>query len=410
MALTFDRNLYRSVIDNMLTSGVQASEVGFFVVNGTGFGSKNSNVPALVEDFSSAVDGALLTAYSGAYPAYSGGGAIVTNLNARYAGNKSATNTLTRPEFATNYFTYPSTEKVFVSYWVLVSDVNTAYDYIQFKHGRITAATQGGRYNGVGSHKKNQIISNGGNGTQIFYERQGTGEVSLGYTSIPAGQWVHVRDTVKLNTAGVADGVYNTAVTAAGVTTLNNYSGLSQRSSGQTWKLDTFLFGLMVANAKLYYRVLPEDVFANTDYSVTISGGFLYTINSGGSPTSLSIITALAAAVNAGGHYSIVNNGEIYSAVSNAAGVADAIYDSNFTLRVSRVQISDIYIDVGSVSRFEMCTSAVYSESLVYEPVPYHFWSDTKVVLKEFNSQISGTKHLHFVDDDLTTTYIGVHP
>lgn len=409
MSVTLDFDLYRSIISGMLESGAEAAEQGFFEVFGSGFGTKPATTPTLIEDFSSATDGQLVTSYSGSYPAYSDVGAIITASNPRYSGNKSAKNANNRPEFATNYVTYGATDKLFVSYWVRVSDVDTSYDYVQFKHGRITAATQGGRYNGVGSHKANQIIASGGNGTQIFYERQGTGEVSLGYTTVPVNTWVNIRECIKLNTAGAADGFYNTSVTASNITTSNNYSGLSQRSAGQSWGIDTFLFGLMVANAKLYWHVEPDNVFANTDYMVTISGGFQYAIDSGATPTPLSIITALAAAVNAGGHYAVINNGEIYAAVSSAAGVADATYDSKFTLRVSQVQISDIYLDSGSLSRFEMCTSAVYADSTVYEPVPYHLWSDTRVVLKEFNSQIVGTKHLHFVDENLTTTYIGVH-
>lgn len=409
MSVDIGLDLYRSLVSERLESGIGTTEAGFFQVLGSGFGTKLSSTPTKLEDFSGSTNGQLVTAYSGSYPAYSDSGAIITNENPRYSGNMSAKNANNRPEFATNYITYAQTEKIFVSYWVLVNNVNTAYDYIQFKHGRITSATQGGRYNGVGSHKPNQIIANSGNGTQIFYEMQGSGEQSLGYITVPTNEWVNIRQSVKLNTAGVADGLYNTSITANGITSSANFSNLSQRSSGQSWGVDTFLMGLMVANAKLYYRVLPENVFANTDYSVTISGGTVYTINSGATPTALSIITALAAAVNAGGHHSVINNGEIYSAATSSAGAADSTYDSKFTLRVSTVQISDIYLDTGSVSRFEMCTSANYSESTVYEPVPYHYWSDSRVVLKEYNSQIVGTKHLHFISDDLSTTYIGVH-
>jgi len=107
------------------------------VVNGSGFGTKSAQSPAIVSSFNSAADGQLLSSYDPAWVTYNGSGAVITDDNPRYTGQKSAFNDFSRGEFWTNYKQYTQTRSVYLSYWARVSGFRAGVDFGVIKWGRV---------------------------------------------------------------------------------------------------------------------------------------------------------------------------------------------------------------------------------------------------------------------------------
>lgn len=424
MVTAITLTLSESIINNYLQSGAEADNANYFAITGTGFGTKSHQSPTLVETFSGATDGQYLPAHNPSrYTAYNGSsGGIMSSANPRYSGHRSVStnNAAGTTQFNNSYSSFTATDKVFISYWIRYNNVITTQDYVQFKMSRITSSSAtggGGVYNGAGSHRVNQLFtsSNGTNGAingaEVVYEHTTSSvDVLLGHVNKANNdQWAQVQYEVKLNSvADATDGIFNTFIGTGGVVSTNTNTNVSQRRAGATYLLDTHLIGTMTANPRRFFGIntLPS----MTDYTATLAG-VPYTVNSGVTPIASVILAAIAALVNAAGKYAIVIDGaEIYCAVSSSSGVEIATYDSKFTQRVSSVQIADIYLETGSLSRVVACDSATYATAAIREPIPYISWTDTKVVLtRNWNSVISGTKHLHIVKDDLSTAYLGVY-
>ena len=417
MATEITLNGEISIVNGALRGSGAQDNANYFAITGVGFGTKTHQAPSIYDDFSSGTDGQYLPAYNAAYVIKEVNGGYISSLNPRYSGMKSAANDsgangTGNSEFNTSRRAYPSTNKVFLSYYLRVT-ANVANEYAVMKYSRITAITQGGAYNGVGAHKVGGVISNGSvAGCEIIYDPSPSGTQLLGYAAIPANEWVQVQQEIKLNTAGVADGIFNTYITtAAGAVSADSFSTLQQRQTAETWQLDTTMLGLMMANVKRMRTIESENIIPNTIYTATLQS-VDYSVNSGANPTLLSILTALAAVVNGAGKYAIIkSNTEIYIAENGDAGVAQATYDTRFTERVVRTQISDVFLSVDDFARVVACDSAVYaSRTVAPEPVPYVAWADDRILLKRnWNSVIVGTKHLHLIKDDLNTVYLGVY-
>lgn len=379
------------------------------VVNGSGFGTKSAQSPTIVSNFNNASNGQLLSSFDPTWVSYNGSGAIITNQNPRYTGQKSAYNDFSRGEFYTNYRQYPQTRSVFLSYWTRVSGFRAGVDSGIIKWGRVNssnAAGGGGIYNGEGTQAFGGVTyATGGYPSWTGSEN---GNNNLGeFSGLPLDDWFRIEYEIYLNDVDVANGFYN----LQGDIFSGRQSGaIMQRKTGFSrinYLLDSTLLGLEIANPKRWYR--PTVFAALTAYTVTVNGILCSWVSGAGVPTANEICTGLRLDVIATGGvnplYTVVYEDELYIDYGKTS-----VYDAKFTLgHVFGLQIGDVYLDT-SLSRFVVGNAATYSACTIKEPQPYEYWTDTKVRLIPNHAAITGTKYLYFVNTTLSgtaTTLIG---
>jgi hypothetical protein len=375
----------------------------YLIVNGSGFGTKSANSPAIAEYFTGAANGQLLSSYSPSWVAYADDGGVITNLNPRYSGHKSGYNDYTRGEFSTNYKQYDPSRSVFLSYWARICDFRSGYDGGVIKHGRITsssAAGGGGVYNEEGSQAFGGVDY--GTGGYPSWSGSENGLNSLGeFSDLPLDAWFRIEYEVHLNDVDVANGFYN----LRGDVFSGRQSGaIMQRKTGFTkanYLLDTTLLGLEIANPKKWYK--PVVFTALTTYTVTVDGIPCSWTSGASAPTANDICTNLRLAVIATGgvnpSYTTVYQDELYIDYGKSS-----VYDAKFAVghKVS-LQVGDVYLDT-SLSRFVIGNAATYAACTIKEPQPYYSWNNTQVKLTKKLMAFSGQKYLYFVNATLAGT------
>ena len=226
-----------------------------YTITGTGFGTKTTAAPIVAEDFQSYTTGATLQASNASWIEYgTTGGALVSTANTRYSGSKSARNDSTRNGFATNYVTYPVTDKVHISYWwrtdgaVYTNGANQGGTYWVGKLSRITSTVSaggGGPYNGTGV----TALSNANPAyTSWPYLSWTNGVENLPnpgyYMKIPAeNKWIRVDMYSELGSLHTANG--KAGVKVWNYSEVNDSAALNRRASFQ---LNASILGLMFAN------------------------------------------------------------------------------------------------------------------------------------------------------------------
>lgn len=380
----------------------------YILVSGSGFGTKSAQSPAIVSNFNNASNGQLLSSFDPTWVSYNGSGAIITNQNPRYTGQKSAYNDFSRGEFYTNYRQYPQTRSVFLSYWARITGFRASYDFGVIKWGRVNsslAAGGGGIYNGEGNQTFGGVTY--ATGGYPAWSGSENGNNNLGeFSGLPLDDWFRLEYEIYLNDVDVNNGFYN----LKGDVFAGHTSGaIMQRKTGYSktnYLLDSTMLGLEIANPKRWYR--PIVFTANTTYTVTVDGIACSWTSGGGVPTANDIVTNLRLAVIATGGvnplYTTVYQDELYIDYGKTS-----VYDSKFVLgHVFGLQVGDLYLDT-SLTRFVVGNAATYAACTIKEPQPYVAWSDTNVLLRKNYPTITGTKYLYFVNTTLggtTATFI----
>lgn len=347
------------------------------------------------------------------------GGAIVSNIFPRVDGKKSAYNDWARGQFATSYVQYQKTDKLFLSYWTRSTNTDSE-DYGVLKYCRATSSTDaggGGVYNGVGSNSvssgRPQDLPTTGSSFLIYTGSDGAAmPITAKYVTMPNNNWVRMEYVIKISDTDVANGFFSAKSEGYDSESVIN---VTQRTSAKYFQLDTLLLGLDTANPKRWFGISGA-VTPDTNYSVTIAGtGNTYTVNSGSSPTltDVQIIEGLYALVGAavgfgdGANGASINTAHTQMYIGGPNSGLTHSFTSNLAYDAYGLCVTDIYLDTDSTSRFYLGDSATYATANL-EPQKYLSWSDTDVSLLKFTGNLTGTKHLFFVDDSESVTYLGV--
>jgi hypothetical protein len=245
-------------------SGVSgdATHGSSITVTGSGFGAKASAGPLKWDDFENGTNGATLESVDPSWHAYSRGGGVYNNSTAHSGALAAYNDPFQIGQFATNYFYYPPTDEVFVSYWVNITNADVT-DYAVIKLTRITsspAAGGGGVYNGTGDSDYTNINPRyGSSGYTACNPGGGLPVNPLGYLNLQYDTWLRVDMYKKLSTPpGQANGMFD--VTTVGIDSEIHHD-IVTRAAGETFQQDAIILGLMAANVEGQFELHIDDVY-----------------------------------------------------------------------------------------------------------------------------------------------------
>lgn len=364
--------------------------------NGFLLGTQTS-ASALWENFADIADGTLLKDHDPEWNGYSGSpGAIVTTENRRYVGSKSAYNHLGRSDFYTNHRDLPPSDEIYASYYVTTVGSQVLSDNAVYKHTRITSIGAGapnGEYNGLGTHSLGNQSPLYDSDPYAAYST--TGENNIGTLTMAFNEWIRVQYHIKLSTPGVPNGFYRLRSSLGGII---NGDNIQNRDAGETWQLDNILLGLMMPNWRPWYY--PNVITPDTIYSVTIEGTPV-SINSGGSPTRLSIVTALSNAVNAANITNITAEVGLFEEIRLIHAVENtsfsSSYSSNMSLHTHGLMNTDVLVLTGSQERFEIGNAPIWGDCTITEPQPHIAWAAPGATIIQNHAAITGNKWLFHI-------------
>lgn len=362
------------------------------IVTGAGFGTKPAQTPQIWETFDGEID-QLVEEYDNTWISYSGVGAIIKNLDARFTGHKAAYSDPDRGgDFLTNNKFFTPSESVFLSMWVRVHSYreNISGGATKFQRVNSSVASGGsGVYNGVGN------CTLGGTSPPAWFASWSGSENglnNLGYLTdgwYPLNEWRRIEYELKLNTLDVADGFHNVHVDRFGSLTSGPIMQRKTGFSADDYLWDSTLLGLESPNQWIYY--IPTTLAADTDYRITF-GGNDYVFNSETVPTVSDIVNGLAALLTAGSVTNRVwNNAEL-----NVDGFNGATSTSANLIKAPAygMSVSELFVDidykqfyVGDADTWETCTETNIQ--------PFTAWSDTSVTLDLYFGGITGNKYLY---------------
>lgn len=389
-------------------SGYNGAPVGQIIVVGSGFGTKPYSVPLIWETFNGA-SGQLVSDYDAEWVPYTGSGAVITNVNPRFTGHKSAYNDPTRnpnPEGHSQFWTNTKTNTArksrtrFLSYYTRVNYREDLEDgQIKFARVNTSAASGGGGvYNGVGSQSMNAPAPKS---TQVVWSGSNGAFNSPGYLNsawYPNNRWVRVEYEIYLSDLDVVNGFYNVHFVHQGSLLSGN---IMQRFSGHgadNYLLDTIMLGLETANPEVW--VTPNVLTPSTTYTVTVTKSgtpYVGTYTSGASaPTAEDIINGIETTIIAAGlpsadvHTNPENTGEIGFYFNTTV-----TYSSNMSRATPiSVQQSETYVD-DDFKRFYIGNADTWAACTESNPQPYTSWSDTSVQLTKYLGGITGRAWLY---------------
>lgn len=381
---------YDPAEDRLRRDGVAVSQ-GHVVVRGSGFGSKPTQATALWETFQGEA-GQLLRDFDPSWVAYAGPGALITDLNPRFPGHRSAYSDFGRGQFWTNYRRYTPSRSVFLSMWVRAHNFRPGLDGGVAKLQRVassTAAGGGGDYNGEGVHTL------GGTSPPAWYASWSGSENllnNLGYLDgswYPTDAWRRIEYEIRLNDVDVDNGFYNVHLDRLG----SKRSGpIMQRRRGfprSDFLLDSTLLGLMIANPHLWYR--PVQLTPNTDYRVNVSGATYLYRSGAGVPTAQDVVEGLSAQLSAASIVHRTQAGQI-----QIDWARTSVYDSSFEqLPPWGLQVAELYLDT-DFKRFYCGDADTWTACAETNVMPYSAWSDNLVLLRDVRGAIEGRRWLYF--------------
>lgn len=268
--LWFDTALAAPIIHSVIT------ETNSIKIIGTAFGVKEPAAPILYENFENGNNGDAITNDNKwiKYPAGTNGGRY-SNLQS-FSGNLAAYNHIAPDgEFNTSNFFFNSSDEVYYSYrtrWTsnnVISGTRTV-----LKYGRINASPN--RYNGAGNFAFSSGSALTGGGSYFFAENGAGGYLFQTYASVSKNNWHRVEMYEKLSQpAGAANGINWYALDG----NVWNREQQVNRASGQTFKLDNIILGLMCANvgSSESVSIWVDDVYVdNTRSRIEIGDSINY--------------------------------------------------------------------------------------------------------------------------------------
>jgi len=255
-------------VDSLTVTGVSGtlSHGNNITISGTVFGSVPQAAPLIWDDFENGSNNTNLANGWSPYRTPPQPCALYTNQDA-YTGSLSAFNQISqltggRPEFATSYHTFPATDTVYCSYMIKYTVTGDKYSIMKFT--RITSD-----YTGSLSHTP---YYNGPGDFTIQYQAKSDwlyGNYNIGSTpmqktldGMKENQWVRIDMYKILSTPGVKNGTVKW-----GVNNVTRYSAdtLITRETGFTFKQNSVLLGLMVANVQNdgFFKVYIDNMYVN---------------------------------------------------------------------------------------------------------------------------------------------------
>lgn len=400
---------YQNPITGLWGSEEYVFPANQLIIIGEGAGTKASP-PITWELFGGSV-GQLVSEYDSSWVPYAGEGALITDVNPRFPGHKSAYNNPARnptpggnSQFWTNYKTNLARKgrTRYVSYRVYVN-YREGYELGgQIKFARVTSSAAsggGGVYNGAGAQILNAPAPESWQGGWVGSD--GVTGTSTGYLEgawFPSNRWVHIEYECYLSDVDATDGFFTIGVAHEGTRStgpiMQRYSGYGAAS---TLLFDTLLLGLEVANPEHWYT--PNSLTANTDYTISATNlsatNYTATWASGGTvPTAAEVVNGLKAELIAQG----MPSGDIRSNPDNLDEFG--LYWGYETVTVSAnlsrsnpmsVQQSETYEDDDFRQVF-IGDSPVWASCTEYHPQPRTLWEDTVRLFDVYFGGITGQK------------------
>jgi hypothetical protein len=381
---------YDPVEDRLRRDGIAVSQ-GHVVVRGVGFGTKPAQAPALWETFQGE-PWQLLREFDPSWVAYAGSGALITDLNPRFPGHRSAYSDFSRGQFWTNYRRYTPSRSVFLSMWARTHNFRPGLDGGAAKLQRVGSSISAG---GGGDYNEEGVHALGGASPSAWYASWSGSENQLNNTGYldsawyPMNAWRRIEYEIQLSDIDVSNGFYNVHVDRFG----SKRSGpIMDRRSGlprSNFLLDSTLLGLMIANAHVWYR--PVQLLANSDYSVSVSGT-TYTYRSGASvPTAQEVVAGLSTQLAAASIIHRTQAGQI-----QIDWARSSVYDSTFEqLPPWGLQVAELYVDT-DFKRFYCGDADSWAACTETNVMPFSAWSDSLVLLRNVRGAIDGRRWLYF--------------
>ncbi len=247
-------------------------------IAGFNFGTKPTAAPIKWETFDNGGNaGTLLeTSQSEWESLHDNDGALYSSTTAHSGALSVYNDPSVHHEFDTNHLTFPTTDKVFLTYWYMLAN-GDAGDYAILKLCRITSSPDaggGGHYNEAGVH----ILSNqqpSGSSGYMDYDPGDGYQGPQAYVSYDVDTWTRYDMYAELSTPGVANGSFWMRNVTNG--DYENLGAIMNRNAGETFLFDSILLGLMAANDSGSFQIYIDDVYVdNTLARVEIGNASTY--------------------------------------------------------------------------------------------------------------------------------------